>query len=267
MRRAAHRTTEKSPACWSGPLLLGLQRLRIELRPAAAGGTGTLPGAGSERARATARPGAPEERLEILGFVSTSELSWIHLSRPYYLSSPDENTRLYTVLREILVRSDRLAVGQLVLRRRRQLVAIYGFRGALVVHLLRASTDVLDPRDVGVAVDGEEAKAWSPGPWKSPRQVAAPAAAAATPARRAPAPAAAAPTRSPEHQPAGVIARKPRKRTTGATATEVGGVRVLDFTAALKRRRELGTLSPDAPPRQRKRTLSGAGRRSVGPIE
>ena len=86
-------------------------------------------------------------RVQILGFVSTSELSWIHLDRPYYISSPDENSRLYTVLREILVRSDRLAVGQLVLRRRRQLVAIYGFRGALVMHTLRASTDILDPRD------------------------------------------------------------------------------------------------------------------------
>lgn len=256
MRRAAPRPTDKSTtACWSGPLLLGLQRLPIELRSTTTGSRRALPGADTARLRASTSPGATEERLEILGFVSTSELSWIHLHRPYYLSSPDENTRLYTVLREILVRTDRLAVGQLVLRRRRQLVAIYGYRGALVVHLLRASTDIVDPRQLGLAVNADEAQAWAPGPWKSIRPEAAPSA-----PKRAPA----------TSRPATVAARtplKPRTRTTGATATEVAGVRVLDFTAALERRRNLGTLASEAPPRQRKRTLSGAGRRSVGPIE
>lgn len=258
MRRVAPRPTDKTtPACWSGPLLLGLQRLRIELRPTTADGHGTLPGAGNARSRASTRPGAPEERLEILGFVSTSELSWIHLHQPFYLTSPDENTRLYTVLREILVRSDRLAVGQLVLRRRRQLVAIYGYRGALVVHLLRASTDIVDPRDLGVAIDPSDDEAWSPGPWKTARP--------ATPAKPATRRASASRGQVAAQQ-APPPARQPRIRATGATATEVGGVRVLDFTAALKRRSDLGTLSPDGPSRQRKRTLSGAGRRSVGPI-
>ena len=264
MRRAAHRTTEKSEACWSGPLLLGLQRLRIELRPTTAGAHGALPGAGSARARSSARPGTPEERLEILGFVSTSELSWIHLHRPYYLTSPDENTRLYAVLREILVRSDRLAVGQLVLRRRRQLVAIYGYRGALVVHLLRASTDIVDPRELGLAAEGLDDESWSPGPWKTPTKAASPAVHAAAPRPAAPSPAARPVTAL---QPAERSPRRPRRRATGAVASEVAGVRVLDFTAALRRRREFGAPSPDAPPRQRKRTLSGAGRRSVGPIE
>lgn len=260
MRRAAQRTTEKTAACWSGPLLLGLQRLRIELRPTTPGNHGALPGAVTARSRASAPPGAPEERLEILGFVSTSELSWIHLDRPYYISSPDENTRLYTVLREILVRSDRLAVGQLVLRRRRQLVAIYGFRGALVMHTLRASSDILDPRELGVAADVGEDEQWSPGPWKTAKQPA-PAAAPAEPARRA---AVVARTAAPERA---VATRKVPRRGTGAIATEVGGVRVLDFTAALKRRRELGSLAPSTPPRQRKRTLSDSARRSVGRIE
>jgi len=258
MRRAAQRPTDNksTPACWSGPLLLGLQRLRIELRPTTADGHATLPGAGTARSRASTRPGAPEERLEILGFVSTSELSWIHLHQPFYLTSPDENTRLYTVLREILVRSDRLAVGQLVLRRRRQLVAIYGYRGALVVHLLRASTDIVDPRDLGVAVDLSD-EAWSPGPWKTPQPVAA----------AKPVPRRATASRNRIAAPAPLPARPPRARTTGATASEIGGVRVLDFTAALKRRHELGTIAAESTPRPRKqRTLSGAGRRSVGPI-
>jgi hypothetical protein len=262
MRRAAHRTTEKSAACWSGPLLLGLQRLRIELRATTPGNHGPLPGAVTARSRASSRPGAPEERLEILGFVATSELSWIHLDRPYYISSPDENSRLYTVLREILVRSDRLAVGQLVLRRRRQLVAIYGFRGALVMHTLRASTDILDPRELGVAADVGDDEQWSPGPWKTAKQPAA-TPAPAKPARRAPA--VARTTSTTRTMPA---ARIVAPRRTGATATDVGGVRVLDFTAALKRRCELGSLpSSGTLPRQRRRTVTGSAGRSVGRIE
>ncbi|MFL5519351.1 MAG: Ku protein [Gemmatimonadales bacterium] len=262
MRRAAHRTTEKSAACWSGPLLLGLQRLRIELRATTPGNHGPLPGAVTARSRASSRPGAPEERLEILGFVSTSELSWIHLDRPYYISSPDENSRLYTVLREILVRSDRLAVGQLVLRRRRQLVAIYGFRGALVMHTLRASTDILDPRELGVAADVGDDEQWSPGPWKTAKQPAATPA----PAKRARRTPAAVRTTAPASTMP--VARMVAPRRTGATATDVGGVRVLDFTAALKRRCELGSLSSSGTlPRQRRRTVTGSAGRSVGRIE
>jgi hypothetical protein len=141
-------------------------------------------------------------------------------------------------------------------------VAIYGFRGALVMHTLRASTDILDPRELGVAADVGDDEQWSPGPWKTAKQPAA-TPAPAKPARRAPAVArTAAPARA---MPA---ARIVAPRRTGATATDVGGVRVLDFTAALKRRCELGSLSSSGTlPRQRRRTVTGSARRSVGRIE
>jgi hypothetical protein len=243
MRRAVRSKPLAAPS-WSGPLLLGLQRLRIELRPTWPGGKGAI----VQAPRApNARPGTPEERLEILGFVSSSELSWIHLERPYYLGSPDESTRLYTVLREILVRSDRIAVGQLVLRRRRQLVAIYGFRGALVVHMLRASTDVVDPRELGVATAEAADEPWSASPWIS------------APARPEPSRARAAAARP------GLRAR--RAAADRPVATEVEGVRVIDFAAAVRRRRERAALrQPDpTPPRrpQPGRTQSGGARRAA----
>jgi hypothetical protein len=221
MRRAV-RPKPQAPATWNGPLLLGLQRLRIELHPTWPGAKGALTGAA--RGAVAAAPGTPEERLEILGFVSASELSWIHLDRPYYLSSPDESTRLYTVLREILVRSDRLAVGQLVLRRRRHLVAIYGFRGALVAHLLRAATEVLDPRALGVPT-AQADDAWTGSPW-----VAQPRPAEERPARTA--------------RP---VLHTRRARTVSPIAREVDGVRVLDLGAALKRRREIAAARPGHP--------------------
>ncbi|HEX5635231.1 MAG TPA: Ku protein [Gemmatimonadales bacterium] len=244
MRRAAVRPKPQVPATWSGPLLLGLQRLRIELRPTWPGGKGAL--ASPARAAGPARPGTPEERLEILGFVSTSELSWIHLDRPYYLSSPDENTRLYTVLREILVRSDRLAVGQLVLRRRRHLVAIYGFRGALVVHLLRASTEVLDPRTLGVpTAETAGAAEWTASPWVTQPEAGEQQA----PHARRP------------------MLRARRTGTASPIAREVDGARVLDLTAALKRRREIAAAHPGhpTPPRRPQPTgsLPGPARRAA----
>ena len=224
MRRTTRDTLPIGAASWRGPLLVGLRRLRVELRPVTAGGHGTLPGAATSRSRAPRGRATPEERLEILGFVSMAELSWIHLDRAYYLSSPEDRTQLCAVLREVLLSTDRLAVGQLVLRRRRQLVAIYAYRGALVLHTLRESSRTVDPHELGIseALGGDEARA--PGPWNTARP------------------------------PTAVPAATARARTGGIAPVAVGGTRVLDFTAALKRRREAESAAPCAalhPPRRR----------------
>ncbi len=208
MRRTSRGAPPGNGASWSGPLLFGLQRLRVELRPVTVGSRDALPGAETARSRAPRGRGMPEERLEILGFVPTGELSWIHLDRAYYLSSPEDRTQLCTVLREVLLGTDRLAVGQLVLRGARQLVAIYAYRGALVMHTLRESGDTADPRELGISTALGDGEAWAPGPWNIAR-------------------------------PHSTVAAAPAHvGTHGVTTSEVGGARVLDFTAALERRRE-----------------------------
>jgi len=215
MPRAARPTKAANAACWSGPLQLGLQRLPIELRRATTGGRNRLPGTRAPRPGAASGPRTPEERLEILGFVATGELSWIHLDRPYFLSTPDADSRLYSMLCEILLRSDRIAVGQLVLCRRRQLVAVYACRGALVLHTLRGAGDTLHPEDLGIGA-GET---WAPGPWNTAR----------------------------EPSPSPARARSLPRKASGADA------RVLDFTAALARRRARDGASRRTPRRARRR--------------
>jgi hypothetical protein len=202
MPRAARPTKVAMSACWSGPLLLGLQRLPIELRRATTGGRDRLPGTGRSRPVAARRLGTPEERLEILGFVATGELSWIHLDRPYFVSTPDTDSRLFSMLCEILLRSDRIAVGQLVLSRRRQMVAVYACRGALVMHTLRGASDTVRPHELGVGFAAGET--WTPGPWNTVRELSP------SPAR----------------------GRAGRRKAAGGDAA-----RVLDFSAALARRR------------------------------
>jgi len=220
MPRAARPTKAASAACWSGPLLLGLQRLPIELRRATTGGRGRLPGTPKSRAGSARGPGTPEERLEILGFVATGELSWIHLDRPYFVSTPDADSRLYSMLCEILLRSDRIAVGQLVLCRRRQLVAVYASRGALVMHTLRGASETVRPHELGIGAGIAAGETWTPGPWNTVRELPP------TPSR----------------------ATTKRRKPSGGT----GDARVLDFAAALARRRERDGASRRTPRRSRR---------------
>lgn len=227
MPRAARPTKAAKSACWSGPLLLGLQRLPIELRRATTGGRDRMPGTRKSGPVAARSPGTPEERLEILGFVATGELSWIHLDRPYFVSTPDADSRLYSMLCEILLRSDRIAVGQLVLCRRRQLVAVYACRGALVMHTLRGASDTVHPHELGIGAGVAAGETWTPGPWNTVRELLP------SPAR----------------------GRAGRRRAAGG-----GDAHVLDFSAALARRRARDGVARRTPRRSR-----GCGRKASEP--
>lgn len=89
------------------------------------------------------------QTVEILEFVAREEIDPAYFERPYYVAPLKGGAKAYALLREALRRSGRVGIGQLVIRTRQYVAAVYPQDDAIVVDLLRYAhelrgTDELD---------------------------------------------------------------------------------------------------------------------------
>lgn len=98
----------------------------------------------SENDFARANPKATQT-VEIFGFVGAGDIPPIYFDRPYFLVPKKEGSKAYALLREALLRSERIGLARLVVRTRQYLAAIYPLEEAIVVNLLRFAHELRDP--------------------------------------------------------------------------------------------------------------------------
>jgi DNA end-binding protein Ku len=89
--------------------------------------------------------------LEITGFVDLEKVEPIYFDKTYYLAPKGkEYAKVYSLLREALVRSNKAGIATVVMRNREYLVAVKAESGVLTVHTLHWADEVRDPyREVG----------------------------------------------------------------------------------------------------------------------
>jgi DNA end-binding protein Ku len=87
--------------------------------------------------------------LDIERFVEESEIDRLYWNDPYYLT-PDGEMALeaFTVIREAMRRSKRIALGRLVMHQRERLMALEPRDNGILAYSLRTADDVRDPADV-----------------------------------------------------------------------------------------------------------------------
>lgn len=87
--------------------------------------------------------------LDIERFVDASEIDRLYWNDPYYLT-PDGEMALeaFTVIREAMRRSKRIALGRLVMHQRERLMALEPRDNGILAYSLRTVDDVRDPADV-----------------------------------------------------------------------------------------------------------------------
>lgn len=92
------------------------------------------------------RRASPEatRTIDIVGFVESDVVDPIFFDKPYYLAPIAQGDKPYTLLREALRRSGRLAIARLVVRTRQYVAAVYPRDRALVVQLLRYPHELRD---------------------------------------------------------------------------------------------------------------------------
>jgi DNA end-binding protein Ku len=85
------------------------------------------------------------QTVEIFGFVGAGDIPPIYFDKPYFIVPQKAGAKAYSLLREALLRSERIGLARLVVRTRQYLAAIYPLEEAIIVNLLRFAHELRDP--------------------------------------------------------------------------------------------------------------------------
>jgi DNA end-binding protein Ku len=94
------------------------------------------------------------QAIEIETFVSMSEIPFVYLDRPYYLAPIGKGQKVYALLREALLRSERVGLARVVIHTKQHLAALVPAGPALVLNLLRWSDEIRTWEDLGLPKEG-----------------------------------------------------------------------------------------------------------------
>jgi len=97
------------------------------------------------------------QSIDILGFVDGGEISPMYYDKPYYLG-PLDNGRAYSLLREVLDKSSKVAIARVVIRTRQHLAAVIPHGSTLVLNLLRFDHELRDAGNLDIPKAGKQFK-------------------------------------------------------------------------------------------------------------
>lgn len=90
---------------------------------------------------------ATSKRVDVLDFVKADEVDARFFETPYYLVPQAGGEKPYALFREALARTGTLGIGKLTLRQKQHLVSVQASGDALVLHLMRFATELVDADD------------------------------------------------------------------------------------------------------------------------
>ena len=97
------------------------------------------------------------QTIEIEAFVSASEVPFVYLDRPYYLAPVAKGEKVYALLREALIKKERIGIARVVIQTKQHLAAVIPVGPALVLDLLRWGEDVRSFKDLDLPAEGAAA--------------------------------------------------------------------------------------------------------------
>jgi DNA end-binding protein Ku len=82
------------------------------------------------------------QTIEIETFVPAGDIPFLYLDRPYYVAPINRGAKVYALLREILSRSNKVAIARVVIQTKQHLAALIPFGPVLVLNLLRWGDEI-----------------------------------------------------------------------------------------------------------------------------
>jgi len=98
------------------------------------------------------------QTIDIFAFVDDGSIPWINFHKPYFLSPGRRGEKVYALLRETLVKTNKVALAYVVIRTKQHLAAVIPHDAALVVMLLRWPADVRSVASLDLPKSAIEAK-------------------------------------------------------------------------------------------------------------
>ena len=97
------------------------------------------------------------QSIDIEAFVSATEIPFVYLDRPYYLAPIGKGAKVYALLRETLLKTQRIGLARVVIQTRQHLAAVVPVGPALVLNLLRWGRDIRPWTDLALPAEGSQA--------------------------------------------------------------------------------------------------------------
>jgi len=110
----------------------------------------------SDEEIAAAYPQATQS-IDIEAFVAADEIPFVYLDRPYYLAPLGKGAKVYALLRETLLKTQRIGLARVVIQTRQHLAALVPVGPALVLNLLRWGADIKPWTDLNLPAEGSQA--------------------------------------------------------------------------------------------------------------
>lgn len=91
--------------------------------------------------------------IDVLGFVDAGSIQTIYFDKPYIVAPLKGSEKAYALFVRTLEDTERIGIAQIVIRTAEHVAAVYPYRQAIVVHLLRYDSEVRVPSELGVTED------------------------------------------------------------------------------------------------------------------
>jgi DNA end-binding protein Ku len=95
--------------------------------------------------------------IDILGFVHQGDIDLAYFDKPYVVGPTKGSEKAYALFVRALEETERIGVAQVVIRTKQHVAAIYPYKQAVMVHLLRYDAELRQPADFGID-EGTEAR-------------------------------------------------------------------------------------------------------------
>lgn len=82
------------------------------------------------------------QTIEIESFVPANAIPFVYLERPYYISPINKGAKVYALLREILVKTNKVGLAKVVIQTKQHLAVLIPSGPALVLNLLRWGDEI-----------------------------------------------------------------------------------------------------------------------------
>lgn len=95
--------------------------------------------------------------IDILGFVHQGDIELAYFDKPYIVGPTKGSEKAYALFVRALEETERIGIAQVVIRTKQHIAAIYPYKQAVMVHLMRYAGELRQPADFGID-EGTEAR-------------------------------------------------------------------------------------------------------------
>ncbi|MBP6017921.1 MAG: Ku protein [Burkholderiaceae bacterium] len=96
------------------------------------------------------------QTVEIEAFVSLSDIPFIYLERPYYVSPINKGAKVYALLREVLRKTQKVGIAKVVIQTKQHLAVLMPCGPALILNLLRWHDEIRTLDELDLPAEGME---------------------------------------------------------------------------------------------------------------